>query len=85
MSTRHKPTAAFWITLGLILLFVVYPLSIGPAFYVVLKAGQPAWLNDAFHVVYGPVFRLVELAPACVDRLAFGYLFWWARAAGVEV
>jgi hypothetical protein len=50
MTDRTKPGMAFWATVVVVVAMILYPLSMGPAFYLA------DWLgNTSFMVVYVPL------------------------------
>ena len=61
------------IVVGLTLAFVVYPLSIGPAYYLVGDLWLPEW---CFAAVYLPVIQLAWKFDATREML-IAYLFWF--------
>ena len=70
---RRWPT---YMAIGLVLVFVVYPLSVGPA-YVVVQRAQIDSKGKFIDVFYYPLFTCVEktgMAPAMRE-----YIKWWFR------
>jgi hypothetical protein len=59
-SDRKKPTAGFWITVALATVLVGYPLSFGPACWLVSRA---AWLQPAFEKAFWPLVWLANRSP----------------------
>ena len=41
MTSPHKPTAAFWITVALVVVLVGYPLSFGPWCWLTSRSSEP--------------------------------------------
>jgi hypothetical protein len=62
--------------LGIVLL-VVYPLSIGPVGWLIIRAGSPPWTQAAFEWIYGPLIWLQDHGPAPASRLLTWYFGWW--------
>jgi hypothetical protein len=58
MSER-KPTAGFWITVALLAIVVLYPLSLGPACWISSRAGAG---GHAVSILYRPI---TWFPPAC--------------------
>jgi hypothetical protein len=79
MNDRKKPTAGFWITVALVVVFVAYPLSHGPwiAIYVATHAHQPDEI-DASSAFYAPIELAIENSPPAIQDAYDGYLEWWA-------
>jgi len=55
MTSDHKPTAGFWITVALVVVLVAYPLSFGPACSLCFHTSAS---YQALGVIYRPVFFL---------------------------
>jgi hypothetical protein len=59
MSDRKKPTAGFWITVSLVAVVVGYPLSFGPACWIVprlwARGLMPQLVADALWKFYAPL------------------------------
>lgn len=75
--TTEKPeqTERRWMPFGVwaLLLLVVYVLSIGPAYALILRFPGP-WTTTAYAIVYTP---FVWLCPE--DGIAMEWLNWWAE------
>jgi hypothetical protein len=65
MISRKKPSVAFWATVALVVVLVGYPLSFGPACWLV---GTGVLKHDPVLTVYKPIVRL------SVECGQFGYL-----------
>ena len=61
-----------------LLVFVIYPLSIGPAVWLQRHGYLGVWLEKAYGVVYGPVSWAVVQFEWC-RRLADWYIAFWAN------
>jgi hypothetical protein len=70
MTSRKKPSVAFWATV-VVVVVLVYPLSFGPAVWLVEAGKLP---RGSVYCVYGP---LVDLAIYEKHPIAQG-LVWWA-------
>jgi hypothetical protein len=75
MTSRKKPGVAFWATVVLVVLLVVYPLSFGPACWISSRIKAHEKFVDGF---YQPVLRLASSSPAWLRRGAL-----WYSAVGV--
>ena len=65
MTDRKKPGVAFWATVALVAVLVAYPLSFGPACWLV----DWGFLNSKFmSITYRPIFMIVLRAPSPVAR-----------------
>lgn len=82
MPAPRKPTAGFWIVVALVVVFALYPLSIGPALWLSFVLDQPAALNHAYWVVYDPVYAVIRDSPTSIQMAAIRYQGWWANLAG---
>lgn len=66
MTAPHKPTAGFWITVALVVVLVVYPLSFGPACWLVNHEILPLRPTAIF---YQPLLES-----------SYGGPVWWGSA-----
>ena len=72
MTSRKQPGVAFWATVVVVVVLVVYPLSFGPACWLVSHDFLP--LKSTWHF-YRPIGWLANEGPevtACP-------IYWWAR------
>jgi hypothetical protein len=79
MTDRKKPGVALWATVMVVVALVGYPLSYGPARWLIqrLPTPTPEWATDAFSWFYCP---LIE---ASLDCKALGaFLDWSIRLLG---
>lgn len=80
MANRRMPTPACWVTLALTVL-LVYPLSYGPAAYLV----ERRWVDeDHIAVLYVPLVRQLVRCPYGIKRLFFRYSARWS-GVGTEL
>lgn len=72
MSERKSP---HWplLAAGLIGLSVLYPLSIGPVFWVFHKTGAPDWVWQSAHFIYEPFWNVIPYAPESVYQWFIEY------------
>ncbi|MSR60482.1 MAG: hypothetical protein EXS05_23050 [Planctomycetaceae bacterium] len=75
MPERRKPTAGFWIVVGLAAL-VGYPLSIGPAMWALSSLHSPRWLGTVIHYVYLPVLMVADRLPESITLPSYLYVSW---------
>jgi hypothetical protein len=70
MTGRKKPGAAFWSIVALFILFVVYPLSMGPAWWLVRRGRLP---NSTMRL-YAPTTWMQKNVPGPIGDA----IRWWA-------
>ena len=70
MTDRKKPGVAFWATAGLVVVLVGYPLSLGPAQWLIWNTNVP-FLGETGHVFYSPIQW------ACHDSPRMKKATWW--------
>lgn len=73
MTCRKKPGVAFWATVVVVVLLVLYPLSWGPQLWLMMSGHVPVWTDR----LYNPLRYALERAPQGVTRAADAYLEWW--------
>jgi hypothetical protein len=76
---RKKPSAGFWITVALVAVLVGYPLSWGPAVWLVRKGALP---RRAVYWTYRPLGYIVEAFPLREQFRISLYLAWWEDVSG---
>lgn len=77
-SDRKSPGVAFWATVVLVAALVGYPLSFGPAVWVIDHDDLPAaWAVDAFEVLYRPIIWLEENGPTPISYAIDSYIELW--------
>jgi len=59
-----KPGWAFWATVALLVALVVYPLSIGPVFWILVWAGAPQPALTAVGYFYFPLGFVIQQSPS---------------------
>jgi hypothetical protein len=77
MIDRKHPTAAFWITVALVVVLVGYPLSIGPAWWMTCKMGHSKRMNATFDTIYAPVLLANENGPGWLHQAIWWYVTLW--------
>jgi hypothetical protein len=76
-SDRKHPSAAFWITVALVVVLVGYPVSFGPACWI----AERNWTYVPIAIcVYGPLVQIAYNGPVWVK----GPLRWWASVGTSE-
>jgi hypothetical protein len=70
MTSPHKPTAGFWITVALVVAQVGYPLSFGPACWLVDCDLLPA---DRTRRFFDPILTVIVRSPGPVRHSAMAY------------
>ena len=88
MTDHKRPGVAFWATVGLVVVLVGYPLSFGPACWMVDRRLIP---HDVTKFAYVPLMRVVQRCPistqvAFIERTQMtstklGMDFWWTLDA----
>lgn len=73
MDARKKHGWAFWLTVALFVLLVVYPLSYPPVFRLWLEGRLPA---SALRI-YRPLYVARDHSPAAVRDAWNKYVMWW--------
>ncbi len=79
MTDRKK--IVVWATVVLLLVLVGYPLSQGPAGWLITREWSSEWMINAYFCVYSPVLTteawLDTNAPKQVGRVISTYLEFW--------
>jgi hypothetical protein len=63
----------------LIVVFVGYPLSLGPLVWLHRGLGRPTWMNTVCDSVYEPLHWSFRHAPESVNKVMDSYLAWWDK------
>ena len=78
MEGEKKPARRWplWSAVVLIAVFVVYPLSFGPALWI---SGwlRIAWVDNAVDVFYRPIWLIAVQLPDWANEWYTGYFMWW--------
>jgi len=79
MTSSHKPTAGFWITVALVVVLAGYPLSFGPACWWIstpapMDIGYSAIQYNTVSRFYWPIGWLAKHGPNPVGR----FILWYA-------
>jgi len=76
MKDRKKPGVAFWATVGLVAIPVLYVLSAGPACWLATRDLEPEWLGETDRF-YQPILWILNYAPGPIPKYYFRYLDLW--------
>ena len=71
MTDRRKPTAGIWITVALVAVLVGYPLSFGPACWLLWNIGMSDRATERVALPYVPMLWAVDsymVARTAVER-----------------
>jgi hypothetical protein len=76
-SDRKKPDVAFWASVVVVLAFVAYPLSWGPAAWACALLGEPPWADAVYFRIYGPLLWVYGHGPQLVNDVLDWYGNLW--------
>ena len=77
-AQNKGPGVAFWMTVTMAVLLVVYPLSIGPVAWLVDREMLPEAVAEPLGIVYLPLQYVVASSPATMHLYAW-YVSLWMR------
>jgi hypothetical protein len=78
MTSRKKSGVAFWATVGLVVVLVGYPLSVGPASYMAYHGWLGyGWQFTAYQSFYSPIFSSLADGPKPIQAAILWYLSLW--------
>jgi hypothetical protein len=80
MTDHKQPGAAFWATVVVVFLLVLYVLSSGPALWLAVKMEAPDWVFDTLETSYGPLLWLAMWSGP-LGQPYLRYLGWWQSLA----
>ena len=80
-DTRKKLGWPFWTTITLLVVFVAYPLSMGPMRWIYSKASFPGWFAHVHNVFYGPLDWVYINSPL-FEKWMNWYLSFWVVFPG---
>jgi len=75
-ADRKKPGVAFWGTVVLVALLVMYPVSWGPACRLRFHDRCPTWAITIYDHVYAPIF-FINRNSTTAYAVAHWYLWLW--------
>lgn len=86
MTEQRKPIPWSWWTLAVLMLLVAYPLSMGPAMWL-LPDNASSQLQYVMQTAYCPILHCMEhkLFPAPLRGMAFAYLGFWNEYWGLDL
>jgi hypothetical protein len=68
-SDRKKPGVAFWATLVVVAVFVIYPLSLGPACWLLTQEWKPEGTHGVVQQVFAPILWVYRNGPQPVHNV----------------
>jgi hypothetical protein len=77
---KTKPGVAFWATVVVVVLLVLYPLSIGPTRWLRLHDLMPEWASKPVHSFYAPFRAVYHRSPDAIIRAVDWYYDLWNAA-----
>jgi len=79
-ASPKKPGVAFWATVAMVVVLVAYPLSYGPACWLVGHRLLPNWTMRPLEVFYRPIGWLYKYGPTPVRNAVVWYHTpYWPR------
>jgi hypothetical protein len=78
----RKPAILPVVIVMTVAVLVAYPLSVGPAAWVINSAWCPLWLGDMLAIVYLPLEMLADNGPTWLHDVAYAYVDWWTSRPG---
>ena len=66
MTDRKHPSIAVWIAVALVAVLVLYPLSVGPVFRLLVRSEvdfKHHWACIAYRIVYAPIHWIYNNSP----------------------
>ncbi len=76
MTSRKHPSVAFWATVVVVVVLVVYPLSMGPALYVSARLPDPEAGIEIVWPVYRPLDSLAKHSPRLRNLMRWYVSLW---------
>jgi hypothetical protein len=76
MSEGHPNRWRPWVWLTLLAMLLLYPLSVGPAAWIVARADSPA-VYAFVHTLYSPL-RSLSSQSKTAENILSRYVVWWA-------
>jgi hypothetical protein len=83
--SRKHPSAAFWATVVVVVVLVAYPLSIGPAYWLMMQQatrGDPQkaiQTGQLLSAIYAPLAWTEDRGPQWWKRAIDEYLILWGK------
>jgi hypothetical protein len=78
-SSGKQPGVAFWATVVVVCLLVAYPVSYGPVMWLYGKEFVPESLDDAFGILYYPMYLAMDSrsSPVWLRHSVDSYTGFW--------
>jgi hypothetical protein len=76
---RKKPGVAFWATVVVVVVLVLYPLSMGPANWAARRYGSTGWAVKTYRGIYAPILWAYRNGPRPLHDAIKSYCDWWNR------
>jgi len=73
MTASNRPGVAFWATVVVVAVLVLYPLSWGPACWIRGCLGNAPWALQTYWLIYDPIYWLDQRSPECVQNATTWY------------
>jgi len=73
-----RPAPALWLTVAMLIL---YPLSVGPASWLIWNVHSPRWVGVLLAVIYSPLIWSVSKSKA-LNEFVDAYAALWAKPGG---
>jgi len=67
MTSGKKPGVAFWATMVVVFGLLAYPLSWGPACWILWRTGTPPWAVQCYQRIYGPLLWIYGQSPSWIQ------------------
>ena len=67
-ANRKKPGVAFWATVVVVVVLVGYPLSWGPACWILWRIERPPWAVESYQRIYGPLLWVYGQSPPWIQK-----------------
>jgi hypothetical protein len=77
MTSRKKPGVAFWATVVLVAVLVLYPLSFGPACWLAYRDYMSDDVRHIATVAYSPIAWISENGPKPLQDAIASYASLW--------
>jgi hypothetical protein len=84
MDSDNKQTGwswGWWLGIGLAVLLIAYPLSLGPVEWSIEDADIPRWMQTALEWFYAPISTALDYLPRSVVKAYVRYVRWWTPNA----
>jgi hypothetical protein len=77
MSDEPKKRSRSWVGWALLAAFVLYPLSVGPALWMVFKTDDDSAAKQIYEAVYAPLEWASDRNDT-IARMVRSYCNWWS-------